>query len=388
MPSMARGLTRAGGTTVVKPCGAGLVHRHVDQRELQVGADAGEVVEPGAGHLGAAVEVDGAEQPAELDVVAGLEVELPRRADLLEHHEVVLAARRRLLRGRVGDRQHAGAVGLVGGALRGLGLLDLGRQRLGAVEQRLLLVALRGGDLLAHRLLLAPQPLELDDRAAATLVGGQRLVDHVRGQPALALRGAQPVGVVAEQPWIDHRVSVSAGRAPPHPGFAGHARDHAGHLGNWTGPVRRPSAARPPSVRRASTPPPARNPVPFTPARARIVLGAVLCLLVVGVVAVLYQVDLRQLDAVDRRPGRRAAGLDLPARRRAALPAVRRGRVRDHPDDDLHGWWPRGCWCWRGHVRAALWTVGVMLAAVADDAVPQGRRGSGSGRCGRTRSRR
>ena len=39
------------------------------------------------------------------------------------------------------------------------------------------------------------------------------------------------------------------------------------------------------------------------PARTRIVLGAVLCLLVVGVVAVLYQVDLRQLDAVDHDLG-------------------------------------------------------------------------------------
>ena len=86
---------------------AGLVHRHVDQRELQVGADAGQVVEPRAGHLGAAVDVDGAEDPAELDVVAGLEAlggEVARLADVLEHDVVVLAAGRGLVGGRVGDR--------------------------------------------------------------------------------------------------------------------------------------------------------------------------------------------------------------------------------------------------------------------------------------------
>ena len=40
------------------------------------GADAGEEVEPRAGHLGAALDVDRAVHPAELDVVARLEVEL------------------------------------------------------------------------------------------------------------------------------------------------------------------------------------------------------------------------------------------------------------------------------------------------------------------------
>ena len=106
MPSIARGRTSAGGITVVKPAAAGLVHRHVDQRQLEVGPGAGEVVEPGAGDLRAAVDVDRAEHPAELDVVARLEPlggEVARLPDVLEHDEVVLAAGRGLLGRRVRD---------------------------------------------------------------------------------------------------------------------------------------------------------------------------------------------------------------------------------------------------------------------------------------------
>ena len=201
---------------------AGLVHRHVDQGELEVRADAGQVVEAGARHLGAAVDVDRAEDLAELDVVARLEAlgrEVAGGADLLEHDVVVLAAGRRLVGGRVRDRHQAGAVGLLGLRLRGLGLLHVGRQRLGAREQRLLLLALRLRDLLAEGLLLGPQPLELDDRGPAPLVRGQRVVDHGGGQPALGLGGTHEVRVVTEQAGIDHPVRLSAARRTPHPGF-------------------------------------------------------------------------------------------------------------------------------------------------------------------------
>ena len=122
---------------------ARLVHRHVDQRQLEVGAGSGEVVEPGAGDLRAAVDVDRAEHPAELDVVPGLEPlgrEVARGADVLEHHEVVLAAGGRLLGGRVGDGHHQPAVGLRGLVLRRLGRLHRGGQLLGASEQGLLLL--------------------------------------------------------------------------------------------------------------------------------------------------------------------------------------------------------------------------------------------------------
>ena len=107
-----------------EPGGAGLVHRQVHQRQLEVGADAGQVVEAGAGDLGAAVDVDRAEDPAELDVVLRLEPlggEVAGLADVLEHDEVVLAAGRGLLGGRVRDAHQDRAVVLLGLGLRGLG---------------------------------------------------------------------------------------------------------------------------------------------------------------------------------------------------------------------------------------------------------------------------
>ena len=73
----------------------GLLHREVEQGELQQGARALEVEEARAGHLRAALDVDGAEQLAELEVVAWREAlggEVARRADLLEDGEVLLAA--------------------------------------------------------------------------------------------------------------------------------------------------------------------------------------------------------------------------------------------------------------------------------------------------------
>ena len=91
----------------MKPHSAALRHRQLGERELELGADAGEVVEPCAADLGAALGVDGAEQLAELEVVARLEAlgrEVARRADGVEHDEVVLAALGRLVRRGVGQR--------------------------------------------------------------------------------------------------------------------------------------------------------------------------------------------------------------------------------------------------------------------------------------------
>ena len=110
-------------------CVARLVHRHVDQRELEVRAGTGQVVEARPGHLGAALDVDGAEPPAQLDVVERLEAlgrEVARRADVLEHGVVVLAAGRGLRRREVRHQRHARREGLLGLALPGLGRLDLG----------------------------------------------------------------------------------------------------------------------------------------------------------------------------------------------------------------------------------------------------------------------
>ena len=154
----------------------GLLHREVDQRQLELGADAGEEVEPAARHLGAALDVDRAQDPAELDVVAGLEalgLEVTRRADMLEHDEVVLAALGRLGGREVRDLLQGALPGLLGLAAGGLGGLDLGGQRLGLREQLLLLLALGLRDEGPELLLLGALLLERGDRCAAGGVGLQ-----------------------------------------------------------------------------------------------------------------------------------------------------------------------------------------------------------------------
>ena len=75
---MTSGRTSVGGMSGMKPACERAVEREVHQRDLEARADAGEEVEAAARHLGAALHVDRAEQLAELEVVAGLEVE--RRA--------------------------------------------------------------------------------------------------------------------------------------------------------------------------------------------------------------------------------------------------------------------------------------------------------------------
>jgi hypothetical protein len=180
---------------------------------VEPGADAGEEVEARARHLGAALEVEGAQHPAELDVVARLEVELRLGAAGLEDLEVLLTARGRLVGREVGDRHDRVVPRLLGLALRGLETLDLGGEVLDLGEQRLLLLALRGGDLLAPLLLLGPACLEVGDRLAACGVGGERTVDVVAGEPALGLGCLHAVGVVTQHTGVDHGQSL-CGRAP------------------------------------------------------------------------------------------------------------------------------------------------------------------------------
>lgn len=75
----------------------GLRDRRVHQGEFEERADARQVVEARARHLGAALDVDGAERLAELQVVLGLEAlgaEVADRAVRLEDDEVLLAADR------------------------------------------------------------------------------------------------------------------------------------------------------------------------------------------------------------------------------------------------------------------------------------------------------
>ena len=92
----------------------------------------------------------------------------------------------------------------LGLVLGGLGLLDLGGQRLGPGEQLLLLLALRLRDQLAELLLLAALGLELHDRLPARGVGRERPVHDLVGQAPLGLGGSYAVGVVSEDARVDH----------------------------------------------------------------------------------------------------------------------------------------------------------------------------------------
>jgi hypothetical protein len=172
------------------------LHGQVEQAQLQHRADAGEEVEPRPGHLGAPVGVDGAEHLPQFQVVARGEVELARRADLLDHHEVVDAAHRRLALHQVrhGTQQR----GEFAGERLGLGLggLDVGGQTLGPGQQRLTLVRRRAGDGLADTLLLGAQRLETRQGGAVPRVQVQQPVDDGVVFATGTLRRAQTVRVI------------------------------------------------------------------------------------------------------------------------------------------------------------------------------------------------
>ena len=99
----------------------------------------------------------------------------------------------------------------LGGVGVGLQLLDPRGEVLGLGEQRLLLVALGLRDLLAHRLLLRAQLLELGERGAVRLLGGEDRVDDPLVLTAGALAGADAVGVLTQELDVDHRASLPSG---------------------------------------------------------------------------------------------------------------------------------------------------------------------------------
>ena len=134
MPSIASGLTSAGAIDRGEAGGDGAADRQLGERELEQRAGAGEEVEAGAGDLGAALHVDRAERLADLEVVAHREVVGGHLADGAQRHRVVLTAGRHLVGDDVGDLQVRLAQRGVGGPLGLLGLLDLGGQRLGPLE--------------------------------------------------------------------------------------------------------------------------------------------------------------------------------------------------------------------------------------------------------------
>ena len=137
-------------------------------------------------------------------MVPDLEVELVRGADVLEHHEVVLATRRGFGLDDVRDLLLGAQQLGVGLGLLGLGLLDLGGEVLGAGQQLVALLALGLADLLAELLLLGAQRVGSGHRGPATLVGGEQRVHEGRVLTSGALRGAHGLRVIAKRLEVDH----------------------------------------------------------------------------------------------------------------------------------------------------------------------------------------
>ena len=200
--------------------GAGLVHRQVDQRELELGADAGEEVEARARHLGAALDVDGA--AASGPARRGRAARSPRRRSRAACRSS--RARRSRPRRRPGSRS-AARLGIESTAAcqassasvcAASAAFTSAASSLVRASRACFSVALGLRDLLAERLLLAPLGLEVDDRLAALCVRRQRLVDHRVGQPALGLGGAHAVRLVAEDAGVDHVLKASGRRGHAH----------------------------------------------------------------------------------------------------------------------------------------------------------------------------
>ena len=124
--------------------------------------------------------------------------------------------------------------------LRRLGRPHLGGQALVRASSSVFSSPCGLRDLLAELLLLGAQPLEVGDRRAPVLVGRERHVDDVTGQPPLRLGGTDSVRVVAEHSWVDH-VAEDIDEAPNQ----GPGRTNVGSaLGATTSPVGFPASSQ------------------------------------------------------------------------------------------------------------------------------------------------
>ena len=145
-------------------------------------------------------------------MVLGLEAlgrEVTGGADLLEHHEVVLASRRRAV-GDIAELGHQGVEVHLRGAGGSIEFLDAGREVLDPREDGLLLVALGPGDVLPDRLLLRAGRLEVGETGPPGLVGREDRVDQALVLAPGALAGADEVGLVTQEADVDHGASLSA----------------------------------------------------------------------------------------------------------------------------------------------------------------------------------
>src|SRR5699024_4944628 len=174
-----------------------------------LGADAAQEVEAGTGDLRPAGHVDRAEALGDLEVVLDRVVEARHLAHVLAHGEVVLEP----LGGALGEVRDLAQRGVADGErLPGLGLepLDIGGELLDLCQQRLLLLALRLGDLLAEGLLLGARGFE---RRGGLAPADVRLEHRVHGGGVTATRPlgvTDGFGVLAQVPQIDHCSRVPA----------------------------------------------------------------------------------------------------------------------------------------------------------------------------------
>ncbi len=86
----------------------------------------------------------------------------------------------------------------------GVGRLHCRREFLHRRHEGGLLLAGRGGDALAVRLLLGAQLVEAGSCRPAVLVGSQQLVDELDGLATGPLGGADPLGVLTQETEVDH----------------------------------------------------------------------------------------------------------------------------------------------------------------------------------------
>ena len=217
-------------------CAVAMVHRQVDQRQLQQRAHPGQVVEPRAGDLRAALDVDGAEGLADLEVVAdgdalGREVAdaSPRSSRTRKSsspptrrvrvHEVG-DGQRRARRRRCGGLARAAA----SAALTCVGqLLGPGQQRRAAPRRPALATCL------PRSFCSARSASKRGAGGPAGLVGGEQRRRRARDPRRGGLwEVADRVGIGTQSAQVDHEstgyAAAATGTAPPW-GPSGHLAD-------------------------------------------------------------------------------------------------------------------------------------------------------------------
>ena len=188
---------------------AGVKREHeVDQRPGQLRAVAHQEREARAGHPRGALEIEDAERGPEVPMRLRLEVEDARFADA-PHLEVVRGARPdgHPGRGQIRERPQPRAPLLFDRVEVRFEPLD----RLAALAicgehgARVAPFLLRAGDLLAGRVLIALERLDLDNhRAPARVERRKRVEVGVGVDAAVPEAGPHDVRVIADERWIDH----------------------------------------------------------------------------------------------------------------------------------------------------------------------------------------